>query len=95
MSETLIKKLREYDLWVNDFDSDLSEGIQADLCCVSADTIEQLTKERDLLVELLKKWQHMDTCQQEGISSGQPSMQDWLDFGDEVSELLANLKEGL
>jgi hypothetical protein len=54
-----------------------------------------MTKE---LVEALERLVHLHMCEQEGIVSGQPTRNEWLEAVDNASEVLSkykNQKEGI
>mgnify|MGYP000883424698 CR=1 FL=1 len=70
------------------------------LCCDAGNTAQkcgllpsELLKQRDELLEALKKLVHLHGCEQEGIGSGQPTPEQWYKAVEKAELIITKAEE--
>ena len=60
-----------------------------------SDGITDIMEQRDRIISAFEYLLHLHSCEQEGITSGQPEPKDWFKAVDDAWDALTELKEML
>jgi uncharacterized coiled-coil protein SlyX len=86
MRDYLLPKLKERDARIVELEREA--GISADMFATMCSHVSELESEVERLKGVLRHLVHLHICEQEGIGSGQPTPQQWMDAVDKASELI-------